>query len=231
MAASVNERVKMLDLVSPATAVSLLGLTFSEYVENYPGYSKLLATRYDEARIPAKAQEHLVQYPENLHLIFIVEDENPDTVAILPLLQRIADCCTRFRFYIVPAERDLTHIDQLLTDGDLDEELSEMELPLLLLFDDDWNFRLSWGPRPEAADGYLVQWLEDNPTYEVLATDDSAENQNAYLALFHDLMYSMRLWYNSGLQEKCVDELCSLFAALQEQNSSDEIDELENELE
>lgn len=219
----------MLELVSSPTAISLLGLTYTEYLTHCHTYGKLLENRYLEARLPAKSQEYLVSYPDILNWIIIVEEDNPDAISILPIIQRIVDSSPRFNLYIVPAEQDLGHVEQLL-DDDLDEELAEMELPLVLIFDEEWTFQSLWGPRPEAADSYLMEWLEKNPTYEELAADDSPENQGEYQKLLDNLTYSMRSWYNSGLQANCVDEICTILKSLQAQSASTEASDFENDL-
>lgn len=214
----------MLELVSPSTAISLLGLTYTEYLELCQNYSRLLENRYQEARIPADSQAYFVDFPDIQNWIIIVEDDNPDAISILPIVQRIADTSPRINLYIVPGEHDLGHIEQLL-DDDLDEELAEMEFPLLLIFDEEWAFQAFWGPRPEAADSYLMEWFEANPEYEELAADDSLDNQGEYQLLLDNLTLSMRSWYNSGLQDHCVEEIWSILKNLQAQDDSDETSE------
>lgn len=210
----------MLELVSPSAKVSLAGLSFREYGENFPIYRRLLQTRCDEVRIPPDIQNGLIGYPDQLNWVVVVDEESPDTAAILPIIYKMTSCSPRFNFTITPAERDFTHLEQLISEDDLDDDLAEMEFPLLLLFDEEWNLQAYWGPRPEAADSYLEAWLEENPTYEQLAVDDSPESQCAYLALLMELTQTMRTWYNSELDGCCIKEIYALLTALQDESQS-----------
>ncbi len=211
----------MLELASPSTKISMSGLTFREYGESFPTYRKQLQTRCSEIRLPVDLQDKINHYPDLLNWVVVVDEESPDTAAILPIIQKIASCTSRFTLTVMPAERDLSCIELVLGEEDLDDDLAEMEFPLLLIFDEEWTLQAYWGPRPEAADSYLETWLEENPEYEELATDDSPESQFAYLDLLMELTQTMRAWYNSGLDESCIREIYALLETLQDDSPQD----------
>jgi hypothetical protein len=89
---------------------------------------------------------------------------------------------------------------------------AEADLPLLLSFDDEWQFQEQWGPHPQAIEPFLEGWLAQHSEVERLADDDSLEGQHAYARLVEQLLYEMRIWYNSSLNHACGEELCGLLA-------------------
>ena len=110
---------------------------------------------------------------------------------------------------------DLAPLAVLAPDLDLATLLDEWDLPQFLCFDEDWYLQAQWGPRPSAAEGQVERWLTDHPEYEILAEDESPEGQEQYAALVEELVYEMRVWYNSGLAQRCLDEWLELLRAWQ----------------
>ena len=96
--------------------------------------------------------------------------------------------------------------------------LADIDLPRLFIFDEEWNQQAQWGPRPEAAEARLDEWLTSNPDYEQLLAEDETDDSARLDQLISDLTAQMRLWYNHDLTSACIAEIMAL---LDELNSDD----------
>lgn len=196
-------------------------LTVQEYLDATPHQRQLVQVRFKEVRLSPSAQDYFLSYPDILNFLMVVSDDAPETAIVLPIIQRIVGTSPRFTLRVIRDTDDLSRIEEAVDDLDLSEE-SETDLPLLLLFDEEWNWREQWGPRPEGAEAYFDQWLEAHPEFEQLANGESDEEQNDYSRLTDELLQEMRVWYNSGLDQECIREICELLQSLQEDDSEDD---------
>ncbi len=199
--------------------------TFSEFLESQPLYQSLMRKRYREARIPIAEQTLLTDYPDILHGIVLIAEDSPDTVIIVPLLQRIVEASPRVDLRIIRDDDDLFMLDELLDDVALTEDLNEIDLPLLLFFDEEWQLQTQWGPRPQVVEAKLDDWLERHPEYEALADAEDADAQEKYASLLNDLTSEMRLWYNSGADQACVGEIGKLIASVKSEEDAGDDEE------
>ena len=190
-------------------------LTLHEYLDTIADQRQLTNIRLAEVRLPLNRQEFLINYPDILHFLLIISDDAPETAIILPVIEHIVTTSPRFMLRIMRDTGDLSRIEAIVDELDLSEE-SETDLPLLLVFDEEWNWRGQWGPRPEAAESYFDNWLESHPEFEQLAAGKSTTEQGAYLQLTNELLQEMRVWYNSGLDQECIREICTLLESLRE---------------
>lgn len=197
------------------------GLSFAEFANDSLIYRRLLWQRSGEIRLSAEVAHFLARYPDVLHLVLIVSDDNPDTIAIAPIVHRLAEASPRLALYIFRDEDDLAPLDALSDELELGEDPDEIDVPLLLVFDEEGELQEQWGPRPEAAETPLEQWLQGHPDYDALADSESDEDQDAYALLLDELTHQMRLWYNSGLNTACIEELCTLLKSLQMDDDGD----------
>lgn len=184
-----------------------------------PG-ATVLRHRMREARIPADVQVEIVCYPDTVSFLAIVGVGLPDTAALLPLWIRMANAMPRATLRVVD-ERALPLLERLLGD-DLDVDLETIELPMLIVLDEEWHYQGRWGPRPATAETLLDEWLAQHPEYETLAEMDDASDiadsadQSAWAALTEALGLQMRIWYNSGLDAEAAAEILALLVSLQE---------------
>lgn len=192
------------------------GLTAAEFLAAAPTLARLVHQRYQEVRIPPPLQDYFVNYPDQLNFALLLSEEAPETPIILPIWMRIARLSPRFALRIFRDTDDLNLISQLLEEVDLHEEVGELELPLCFLFDEEWNQQSQWGPHAQAAEAYFDQWFEQHSDYETLADDETPEAQRRYAALITDLIYQMRVWYNSELDRATLQEIRDLLATLRE---------------
>lgn len=194
-------------------------LAFEEFITISPVYGDLIRRRAAEVRLPADVQYYLASYPDTLYFIVLVSPDDPDTVAVLPILQTIADTSPRMEMRVLCDESELTRLDLLVDDLDLSGNLDDLDLPLLVVLDEEWAYQERWGPRPAAAEPYLDRWLEAHPEYEQLADEDGEEAQDAYAALLEKLAFEMRVWYNTSLNIACISEIRTLLTNLHNSNN------------
>jgi hypothetical protein len=189
------------------------GVNFRDFAERSMDPA-LLRNRYREVRLPVREQDYFINYPDHLHLIALVGEETPETAIVLPILARIGEGSPRFTFHVVCETDNRTLLAGLVSEIDLSGDLSELDLPLLLAFDEEWVFQGQWGPHPQAAESHLDVWFESNPEYAALAEDETLAAQDKFAELLTRLTHEMRVWYNSGLQAECVREVQQFLAEL-----------------
>ncbi len=197
-------------------------LTFREFLEKSPTVAPFLRRRYAEIRIPLAEQTFFLTYPDILNFIVLVSEENPDTLVVLPILVRMAAASPHFWLGILRDTDDLSMLDALIDEIDFNEDLGDIDLPLLLVFDEEWNFQGQWGPHPQEAERYLEAWFEHHPEYAKLAEDDTVVAQQTYAILLDQLTHQMRAWYNSDLNRVCFQEIRELLTGLLEETEADE---------
>ncbi len=191
------------------------GETFAEFCAAQPAeLAGLLRRIFAGTRIDPDTQLYLTTYPIWLTCVVIVEDQAPDTALIVPILVRMAEACPRLGLRILSTTMDLTAINEL-ADDDLDLEEDDLDLPLLLFFDEEWNQQAQWGPRPLAAEKRLDAWLAAHPVYEKLLEDDSNDDALALERLVGQLTHQMRLWYNDDLTNACIGEIRAVLEQLE----------------
>jgi hypothetical protein len=198
------------------SAVAFLGgQTMDEYINANELYGGLLARRCQEVRLPTDAQLYFSKYPDMLFVIVLATPEDPDTVAVVPVLDAIVRSAPRLSMRLYSDEDDLHVLDEILENIDLLNELDELDLPQAFFFDDEWQLADQWGPRPQKTEASLDEWLERHPEYESLAESSDDDDQDAYGALLEQLTFEMRVWYNSGLDAECSLEVRALLESLQ----------------
>lgn len=203
------------------------GLTFAEYCQSQADRGRLLQVRYAETRLLPEVQAAMVDYADALVVVALVTDDDPDTIAALPVVARLlaASCRMQLRIF---TDADVRLLAPLLPDIDLLAALEEWDLPQFLIFDEDWEFQAQWGPRPEQAERNLLEWLSRYPEYETMADDDSAAAQERYSALTTDLIHEMRVWCNSSLAAACQREFYAVLASLLASEEASEASEDES---
>lgn len=188
-------------------------MTFSEYCLSQEDQGDLLRMRYAETRLAAALQAAMSEYGDTLSVVVLVADEDPDTIAVLPVIARLLAVSQRIHLRIL-TDDDIHPLTVLLPDLDTAAALEEWDLPQFLIFDEEWELQTQWGPRPAQAERNLTEWLSRYPEYERLADDESAEAQRRYAELTILLTHEMRVWYNSALAAACQQEFCNALATL-----------------
>lgn len=191
------------------------GMRYAEFIKRTQRFGGLLRIRYDETRLGPAVQLAAACFPETMNILAVVSEEDPDTLAVLPIVARLVAAGPRFSLRILNDDDDLAPLAVLAPELDLTTLLDEWDLPQFLCFDEDWYLQAQWGPRPNAAEAQVERWLASHPEYETLADDESPEGQEQYAALVEELVYEMRVWYNSELAQRCLDEWLELLRVWQ----------------
>lgn len=191
--------------------------TFFEYLSSAaPEVANLLRQRRSEVRFHTGDQQFFVDYPDVLNLIVLVSDDAPDTPVILPLIERIAGLCARADLRVI-TDDSLLILESLL-DAEAGVDLDTLDLPQLFIFDADLQLQAQWGPRPQAVESYVDGWLSTHPRYEALIDSDDPANRAEFAQLNLQLTLLMRVWFNSGIDHECTNEIRTLLAGLQEED-------------
>jgi hypothetical protein len=218
-------------LALPQKALAVTGaLSFQQFLQRMPALAPALRRRLSEIRLPVAAQTALINYPDHLNCVALVSEDSPETLVVVPILVHIAAASPRLLLTFLCDTDDLSGLAALLEEFDLVGELGELDLPQLFIFDEEWNFQAQWGPHPKAADPYLDEWFERHPEYAALELEETQTAQVEYARLFDQLTQEMRVWYNSGLNHACVDEICALLTNLLEESAGDEGDDEDEEV-
>jgi hypothetical protein len=208
--------------LSQKACVLTRSLTFTEFLDSAPTLASTLRSRRQEIRMSPEVQDFLVTYPEQLHWVLLLEVESPETLVVVPILWKMAQTSPRITLTIMRDTDDLHALARLVDEPDLSGDLAEVALPLLLIFDEEWNLQTQWGPHPQEAERQLDEWFVQHPNYEALAESDDPAEQNRYALLLDQLTWDMRVWYNSGLSQACISELHRLLVNLLEDSPADE---------
>lgn len=221
---TLSTRVKTLPLTQRSLVLTA-SPSFREFLQANPVLAAAFRSRRREIRLPLADQEFFASYPDTLHFLLLLAEESPETLVVAPVLAMIATSSPRFTLQIVRDTDDLTALDRLVEELDLAGAVNELELPLLLIFDEEWNYQGHWGPHPQEVERRLDEWFEHHPDYETLAESETPEAQANYAALLGQLTHEMRVWYNSSLNTACVREVRQLLASLLDDEAADEEEE------
>lgn len=205
--------------------VTFVGQSFQDFLAASPALALAIRARLREVRIPRADQDFLVHYPDVLNFVLLLSDESPETLVVAPILVRLAQTSARFTLHILCDTDDLTSLDRIVDDLDLIDTVGEIELPLLLIFDEEWTIQASWSGHPQEAERELEQWFARHPEYDTLAESDLPADQERFAVLLEELTHEMRVWYNSGLNRACVAEVRALLAALLEDDAPEDEDD------
>ena len=198
--------------------------TYAMFLLEQEDQGRLLTQRYAETLLLPALQDAMAHYPDILSILALVDGEDPDTVAVLPIITRLVDSAPRIQLRVLADEDDLTALAMLLPDLDVDAALEEWDLPQFLIFDEDWELQGQWGPRPAAVERNLEAWLSRYPDYEALAEDESEAGLARFAELTEKLVQEMRIWYNSGSSANCQTEFCDMLTSLQAPDEAGEVE-------
>jgi hypothetical protein len=203
--------------VEARSVAFLAASSFAEFADNLSAQGPLLRQRMREIRIYPADQRFFSEYSDVLNLVAIVNDSIPELTAMLPVWARIASLCLQANLRVVTEEGASAMLERLLN-GEADIDFENMELPQLVFFDEDWQLQGQWGPRPQAMEPLLDDWLAIHPEYEQLFESDDPVAQQRFVQLNDLLRLEMRVWCNSGLDRECAHEIRDLLATLQEED-------------
>ena len=86
-----------------------------------------------------------------INLLVITEPWCGDSVAILPVVKKIAEANSKWKLKLVLRDENLDLMEKFLTNGN-------KAIPIFLFLDGGYNFLFKWGPRPEPAQKIFEQY-------------------------------------------------------------------------
>ena len=188
-------------------------LTLAEFLAQMESREnrRCLRRQVESLALPPEQQRFCAEYPKWVFIIALVAENTPDTLTALPVLVRLAQAGPRLSLRILREEDDLGLLNELVDeDLDLEADLDEVDLPFFFFFDEEWTEQGRWGPRPQAAEERLDQWLAANPRYEALLADEEAGESEELTRLMAELTHRMRIWYNDDLTQAAAQEIQAL---------------------
>ena len=190
--------------------------TYEEYLAGDLAPARLLRARMAEIRVSPGDQAFFSNLPEPVYLVAVAPGDSPSTVAVLPIMVRIARTSSRIDLRVLQEDDGIELLRKLIDDPELLDSLPQLDLPLLVVFDRERRYLGHWGPHPQGLHPYLDEWLSRYPNFETLSEDDTAQGEATYASLTEQLTHELRLWFNSGLNQACVAEIRSLFPSPQD---------------
>ena len=124
------------------------GATFAEVLGRAKDNAELWQAVYKRAQITIEAAQRAAALHRNWHLLAINEDWCGDSVNILPYVARLEEASHHIEMRIIGRDANRDLMDMHLTG-------KSRSIPVVIVYDDDFNEKGWWGPRP----GPLQQWV------------------------------------------------------------------------
>jgi hypothetical protein len=208
-------------LVRPEkTLLFSFAMTYGEFVAASQR-QEFFEIRSREIRLLPEEQAFFNAYPDPANWLVVAAEDGPDSLVVLPVVAHIVKWAPRISLRVVREDEASSLLASLIDDPALLASWAEADLPLLLSFDDEWQFQEQWGPHPQLFEPLMEKWLAEHQEVEQLAEDESAAGQLAYARLLDALTYEMRLWYNSSLNQACGEELRALLTRWRSENGDE----------
>ena len=80
--------------------ICTMALNLSEFIAYNELYGPLIIKRIEETRLTSDQQLRLTEYPNMVHMVVILNAEDPDTIAVLPVLARLDAAAPRLDLHI-----------------------------------------------------------------------------------------------------------------------------------
>lgn len=125
------------------------GQTFKEFVASAANLHELWVMGAKRAEVPAGIVADLVAHPEPLHLVVLNEDWCLDAVSSVPVVAKLGDLVPTIDVRILGRDANPDLMDEHLTGGG-------RSIPVVIVYDDEWNEIGWWGPRPRP----LQEWVK-----------------------------------------------------------------------
>lgn len=119
-----------------------MALPYQEYVDMLGNNLNIHELHYKKFSIDKKIAAKISGY-KRLIILIITEPWCGDSLALLPIIRKIAEVNGRWGIKILLRDSNLEIMDQFLS-------RSVRSIPIFLFLDDQGELLFRWGPRPEA---------------------------------------------------------------------------------
>ena len=119
-----------------------MALPYQKYVDMLGNNFNIHELHYKKFSIDKKIAAKISGY-KRLKILIITEPWCGDSLALLPIIRKIAEANRRWEIKILLRDSNLETMDQFLSRG-------VRGIPIFLFLDDQGELLFRWGPRPEA---------------------------------------------------------------------------------
>ena len=119
-----------------------MALPYQKYVDMLGNNFNIHELHYKKFSIDKKIATKISGY-KRLKILIITEPWCGDSLALLPIIRKIAEANRRWEIKILLRDSNLETMDQFLSRG-------VRGIPIFLFLDDQGELLFRWGPRPEA---------------------------------------------------------------------------------
>jgi len=118
----------------------LTGKPYNDFLENADGYAELYEHHYKRALVREQDLDFLNEL-KNLNILVLTELKCPDSVTVLPVVQKWIKSFDNIKMRILERDQNLDIMDNYLTNGG-------RAIPKFIFYDQTFHEVGSWGPRP-----------------------------------------------------------------------------------
>ena len=122
---------------------------FPAWLETVARHRDAWRSAVGRAAVPADLAARARAVAGRWHLLVLTEDWCGDAIAAVPVIAAVAGCTASMQLRCLPRDRNLDLMDEHLTDG-------QRSIPKLLVYDDAFIERGSWGPRPAGLQAWVL---------------------------------------------------------------------------
>ncbi len=184
------------------------GFDVGAYVANLRNYRSFVRERLEEARADDRLAEELrrraSEYPQPVRATVTTEDWCGDSALNLPILASL--------FEKAGIELRVFRGSEL---GELKERYEadgDDHIPVLSLWDSEWNELGRWIEAPSAIEPKKNAWKAKRPHFMELYAQRESDRDAAkrFAALYRDFLSEMAQWYRDGMWEETQKEIVDL---------------------
>lgn len=125
------------------------GSTFSDLMGRAKDNAEMWQSVYKRAAVSDEALKRVATLHHTWHLLVINEDWCGDSVNILPYVARLEESSTHLEMRIIGREANRDLMDLHLTRG-------ARSIPVVIVYDAEFNERGCWGPRPKPLQDWVI---------------------------------------------------------------------------
>lgn len=157
--------------------------------ESYIEYTKINLKRTERVAKTLKFENRIIDdlstVKENLKGIVLTEAWCGDASQTLPIMNQMFELIPNAEFSVIFMEQNKDLMEEFLTG-------SSRSIPILILLDGNFDYKIHWGPRPREAQELLYDYQRD----------DSKEKSQFYIDL--------QVWYNKDRGISTINEIHQL---------------------
>jgi hypothetical protein len=123
--------------------------TFEQFLQSVVKYKELWESTTKRTQVPAAIVEEVTAITGQWHIVVIAEDWCIDAISTLPPIAALAELTTQIDMRVMGRETNPDLMHAHLTNGG-------RSIPVAILYDDSWQERAWWGPRPAPLQEWVV---------------------------------------------------------------------------